>query len=282
MRQAECVDFLRWAMPRLGLDWAGFKHCHRQVCKRLGRRAAELGLTDFAAYRAYALDHDSEWSQIDASCRVTVSRFYRDRAVFDRLAADVLPHLAAEAAKRSASCVRAWSAGCGAGEEPYSLALTWQFLIAPHFPRIGLHVVATDIDETQLSRAEAACYRPSALRDLPTVWAHDAFVSAGPLRCLRPEYRAGVHFRRQDIRADAPRGPFDLVLCRNLAFTYFDSVQRREALAVLLRELAPDGYLVIGRRESLPPEAPGIHPWSPDLRIFSREPAPSFRARAAG
>lgn len=281
MHQAKCVAFLRWAMRRMGFDWPGFQHCHRQVCKRLNQRVAELGLADFAAYRDYVLDHDTEWSVVDACCRVTVSRFYRDKDVFDRLTTDILPHLAQDASAGRARSLRAWSAGCGAGEEPFSLALAWRFAVAPQFPGLGLRVVATDIDDGQLSRARSGCYRPSSLRELPAAWEKAAFVSSGPLRCLRPEYRTGVDFQRQDLRADAPKGPFDLILCRNLAFTYFNTAQRREILAMLLRELAPGGFLVIGRREVLPPRSRGIEPWAGALRIFAKAP-PRKPAQKAG
>jgi chemotaxis protein methyltransferase CheR len=42
----------------------------------------------------------------------------RDRGVFDLLAREVLPELA-----KGGRTLRAWSAGCGAGEEPYTLSL---------------------------------------------------------------------------------------------------------------------------------------------------------------
>ncbi|MFO0996935.1 MAG: CheR family methyltransferase [Alphaproteobacteria bacterium] len=280
MRQAEGVKFLRWAMPRLGLDWPGFEHCHRQVCKRLKRRIGELGLSGFAAYRNYTLDHDTEWEVIDTCCRVTVSRFYRDKDVFDELASEVVPRLAAEAKARGRSVVRAWSAGCGAGEEPFSLGLIWRFKVEPRFPRLSLEIVATDADDNQLARARVGCYRPSSLRELPAAWAKGAFVTSGPLRCLRPKFRAGIEFERQDVRANAPKGPFDLILCRNLAFTYFDESQQREVLAMIVRKLTPGGFLVIGRRERLPDEKGGLSDWAPDLRIFTKASAAQLRAVA--
>ena len=49
---AACVAFLQWALPRLGLRWAGYRKVRRQVCRRLHRRLAELGLPDLDAYRA--------------------------------------------------------------------------------------------------------------------------------------------------------------------------------------------------------------------------------------
>jgi chemotaxis protein methyltransferase CheR len=281
MHQAECVTFLRWAMPRLGLDWPGFQHCRHQVCKRLHRRIAELGLADFAAYRGYTLDHDTEWPVIDTCCRVTVSRFYRDKDVFDHLASEVLPRLAAAVDTRGGTKLRVWSAGCGAGEEPYSIALAWQFVVALRFPRVSPEIVATDVDDAQLARARSGCYRRSSLRELPAAWVNTAFVPSGPRYCLRPEYRAGVEFQRKDVRADAPKGPFDLILCRNLAFTYFDDAQQREVLAVILRELAAGGFIVIGRRERLPADAGGVSSWSPNLRIFAKTMVMPAQERAA-
>ena len=276
MRQADCVDFLKWAMPRLGFRWLGFEHCHRQVCKRLRQRVVELGLPGFAAYRGYALDHNTEWEMIDSCCRVTVSRLYRDKDVFDRLTVEVLPQLAANARVRGEKKLRAWSAGCAAGEEPFSLVLAWRFGAARRFPGMALEIAATDIDDGQLARARDGCYRPSSLRELPPTWAKKAFIASGPLRCLRPEFRQGVTFHRQDIRADAPKGPFDLILCRNIAFTYFDAGQQSAVLAVILRELAPGGALVIGRREDLPDVAGAFTEWAPELRIFQKAAKTQF------
>src|SRR6185295_20147796 len=120
-----CVELLQWALPRLGKRWQGFRNVRGQVCKRIARRARELGLADLEAYRAHLEAHDDEWPVLDALCRVTISRFYRDRAVFDRLRLEILPAFAERAAARGESVVRAWSAGCASGEEPYTLAMIW-------------------------------------------------------------------------------------------------------------------------------------------------------------
>ena len=75
----------------------------RQVCKRIARRIKELGLADLAAYRERLECAPEEWPELDALCRITISRFYRDRAVFDHLGDAVLPALAAAAGQRRPS-----------------------------------------------------------------------------------------------------------------------------------------------------------------------------------
>jgi chemotaxis protein methyltransferase CheR len=57
MTDTECVDFLQWALPRLGLRWQGFRKVRRQVCRRESGRIAELGLGEADAYRFYLERH---------------------------------------------------------------------------------------------------------------------------------------------------------------------------------------------------------------------------------
>lgn len=247
MGDPECVAFLQWALPRLGLAWPGFRRVRGQVCKRLGRRLQALGLADLDAYRTHLQRHGDEWALLDGLCRVSVSRFYRDRAVFDALRDHVLPGLAAA----SPRTLRALSAGCAGGEEPYTLALVWQQALAPRFPSCRLEIVATDADPRAIERARRACYAPSSLRELPARWRDAAFLRRGDAFCLVPEARALVELRCEDLRTTLPPGPFDLVLCRNLVFTYFDAAARAATARQLRSRLARGGLLVVGVHERL-------------------------------
>jgi chemotaxis protein methyltransferase CheR len=82
-----------------------------------------------------------------------------------------------------------------------------------------------------------------------------AFDRVGDRFCVRPRHREGITFLPQDLRTQAPSGPFDLVLCRYVAFTYFAPPLQQEVLARLLRQLLPHGYVVIGTHEQLPGDA---------------------------
>jgi chemotaxis protein methyltransferase CheR len=250
VRDEECVGFLQWALPRLGLSWPGFRKVRRQVCRRIARRLDELGLADAAEYRSYLEGHEDEWAHLDRLCRITISRFWRDRAVFEVLRDVVVPELGPTA--------RCWSAGCASGEEPYSLVL------AAAEAGVEVDVLGTDVDAALLERARSACYSRSSLRDLPEHIRAVAFDDG----CLKRRYTAPVSFRLHDVRADPPPRPFDLVLCRNLAFTYFAEESRR-AVADRLREaLRPGGALVVGTHET-PPEGV-FEPWLPRYGIWRR------------
>jgi len=251
VRDADCTTFLQWALPKLDLRWAGFRKVHGQVCKRLKRRVRDLGLNGFAAYRS-RLDADpQEWRILDECCRISISRFFRDRSVFDALRKRVLPEIATRA-KRERREARCWSAGCASGEEAYTLKILWDLEVASGCPGVALSIIATDIDEIVLRRAREGCFREGSLRELPKNLAAEAFDRDGDRFFVRPRFREGVTFLSQDMRVEAPSGPFDLVLCRYVAFTYFAPALQQNVLTRLLETVLPHGYLEIGTHERLP------------------------------
>ena len=261
MKDSDCVAFLQWALPRLRLRWSGFRKVRRQVCKRIGRRLSQLGFDDLTAYRSRLESNPAEWSVLDACCRITVSHFYRDRGVFEQLSSEVLPALAQAAPGREESLLRAWSVGCASGEEPFSLKMLWEFAVRHRFPGLELHITATDASARLLERAQRACYGAATLRELPAGWRDRAFGSTDKLYCLRKKFHEGIDFRCEDIRVEQTEGPFDLVLCRNLVFTYFEEALQLDILPRLVGRLVPGGALVIGRHESLPAGELGLTPW---------------------
>ncbi|MDH3473284.1 MAG: hypothetical protein OEM59_06300 [Rhodospirillales bacterium] len=271
MRDKDCVEFLQGHLPRLGLRWAGYRKVRRTVCKRLGRRLRELGLESLATYDALLEQDPEEWRRLDGLCRIPISRFYRDRKVFETLARCVLPELAQWAAARGDRRVRCWSAGCASGEEPYSLRIAWSQCAEPANPGIAIGILATDAEPAMLGRAARACYGKGSLKDLSPDALERAFVQTDDGYCLRPEFKEGVTFELRDIRSEPPEGEFDLILCRNLVFTYFDTALQAKVLSRLEARLRPGGYLVIGGHERLPAQAKEFMPCDKALPIFRKE-----------
>ena len=270
VKDTACVAFLQWALPKLGMRWPGFRKVRGQVCKRVGRRVRALGLDDVAAYRAYLETHPAEWNVLDTLCRITISRFYRDRGVFDRLRETLLPALARHATEHGRTTLRAWSAGCASGEEAYTLALLWRHVLQPSFPRASLSITATDAGAHMLERARRGCYPKASLKELPSAWIDAAFSRSDNEYCIHPAYRAGIDWREQDLRHAMPDGPFNLILCRYLVFTYFDEPLQHACLARMAERLCPHGLLVLGKHEALPGEAIGFTALDEHNRIYQR------------
>lgn len=270
VRDDDCLRLLQWALPRLHMRWPGFRRVRKRVCKRIGRRLGELGLADGNGYRGYLETNAEEWDLLDGLCRVVVTRYYRDKLVFARLADEVLPRLAAEVELAGRDRVRCWSVGSASGEEPYTLAILWHEGLARHSPGLKLDILGTEIDPELLARSRKACYPFGTIRNLPQALRDAAFDNVDGQYCLRPVYRERVAFRQQDIRRDLPEGAFDLILCRNLVFTYFDEPLQQRILTQLLTRLRPGGWLVVGVREALPGRRAELVPDSEQLGLYRR------------
>lgn len=272
MKDPECVALLRSSAVRLGLSWQGFRNVHGQVCKRIRRRMAALGLTDLAAYRALLERDPAEWLELDRLCAVTISRFYRDAPMWQLLRDEVLPALAQSALDAGEDTLRCWSVGCASGEEPYTLSIVWALELAQRYPSLRLRILATDLGDEVLARARLVRYAAATLSELPEPLRAGAFQQDGALFQLRDELRAPVELRRSDLRRELPAETFRLLLCRNNVFTYFDEAEQRRMLERLSTRLAPGGALVLGRGESLPAGS------APDALILASEPPPRHRA----
>lgn len=272
MIASDCTAFLEWALPQLELRWPGYRKVRRQVCKRLTRRMRDLGVDNFAAYRMRLEADPAEWRALDECCHITISRFFRERDVFEVLRTRVLPDIAARA-KHEGRDVEIWSAGCASGEEPYTIKIVWDIEVAKVYPTVSLSIIASDVDDAMLSRARQGCFERTSLHELPRPLVEEAFERAGPLYCVKSKHREGIEFLDQDLRSRMPARLFDLILCRYVVFTYFAIPLQRKLLMRMIERLRPNGYFVIGAHEELPGVAPGLVPLMGQPPIFQKRAA---------
>jgi chemotaxis protein methyltransferase CheR len=229
----------------------GFRKVRAQVCKRLSRRLKALELSGIDAYRTYLAEHREEWDHLDSLCRISISRFYRDRSIFEYVETHALPELADQIETLREHRFGVWCIGCAAGEEVYTLRLLWESA-RHHFPEIDFSILGTDVDAHQIERARIACYPESAVRELPGRFRQTAFAWKDHELCLFAQFRNCVEFRIQDIRREVPNEMFYLIFCRNVAFTYFGEEDQVLVTKAIQRSLLPGGLLVLGKHEQLP------------------------------
>ncbi|HEU4747555.1 MAG TPA: protein-glutamate O-methyltransferase CheR [Gemmatimonadaceae bacterium] len=218
--------------------------------RRVGVRMRAKG-TD--SYREYAgiLDTDQqEYDRLHRVLTINVTKFFRNRDAYAVLEQRVIPQLW----DRSGTKLRVWSAGCATGEEAYSVAI----LMHAHARAAGaldrldhVSIVGTDIDGHVVADAKSGLYPDGALGDTPDRLRADYFPAVGGLRAMLPEVKRMVTFQCADLlQAPPPFERAELILCRNVII-YFE----RDAQEALFREfhrvLAPGGFLVLGKVETL-------------------------------
>lgn len=224
------------------------------VSGRLSRRVRELGLTSFAAYHAYATREDPH-ELVHLLDRITTNEthFFREPGQFRVITERLVPAWLAQAdAGLRPRRLRAWSAACSSGEEPYSLAM----VLLEHCPGWTVEIVASDLSSRALARARAAQWPIAKAEEIPAPYLKRFMLrglrsQAGQMRAA-PELRDVVRFERLNLHTDAyPAGDgFDLILCRNVLI-YFDAASKTRVLDRLLERLAPGGHLFLGHAESL-------------------------------
>jgi chemotaxis protein methyltransferase CheR len=226
------------------------------LASRVAGRLRELGLTSFDAYyRLVSNPASVEERQrlLDRIC-TNETHFFRDRRQWDFLQDHVFPRLESEALRSGIRQIRAWSAACSTGEEPYSLAMA---LLARFPPAAGwrVNVLGTDISTRVLAAARAGIWPLEKSTDIPPNYLK-AFMLRGTgsqtgLMRAGPEVRAAVtlaHLNLHDGRYPV-EGQFELIFCRNVLI-YFDRESKTKVLTRLLDYLAPTGYLFMGYAET--------------------------------
>jgi len=223
---------------------------------RLARRLRELGLGSYRRYYDLVREDPAELVHMLDCLTTNETHFFREPRHFAFLAEEVYPRWHAEAlAGARPRSIRAWSAACSTGEEPYSLAMS---LLRTFPPGSGwdIEILGTDLSTRALDRARAAVWPIAKAREIPAADLR-AFMlrgvgsQSGRMRA-GPEIRGLVRFARLNLNdASWPGlGTFDLVFCRNVLI-YFAPATKEKVVGSLLRHVGPAGLLFLGHAESL-------------------------------
>jgi chemotaxis protein methyltransferase CheR len=259
-------EFLKEASPLFGLQWRLFRR--KGIKRKVERRIGEIGGPDFQNYLQRVRADPEEQRHLSRILTVTISRFFRDKTVFQTVVDSILPALLKEKDRED---LRVWSIGCASGEEPYTLSLLWKEGFEKAWPHIHLSILATDIDESLLKRATEGKYKKSSLKEVPEGILRTFFKPVDGYYVLAQNIKENVEFKRHDILLEEPFSEMDIVFCRNLAFTYFSKTAQSEALKKIASSLRGTGYLVIGKDESFPLTYPTLFvPVSPKERIYQK------------
>jgi chemotaxis protein methyltransferase CheR len=173
--------------------------------------------------------------------RVTVqhSSFFRDAAQFVAFAQ------LARAASGAPHTV--WSAGCGNGQEPYSLAMLLDEVGCSNW-----HVVATDVSFHALARTEKAEYTEHEIQGLSAVRRQKYLRPKGSGFEVVPSIRRNVRIAHNnlahpDAQVVVPEAA--AVFCRNVLM-YFGKEESQASIQRIAQRIAPGGYLFLGHSDS--------------------------------
>jgi len=241
----------------------------RCLRRRVAVRMRARGVHDYVAY-GQLLDRDAhEYERLLDALTINVTKLFRNPDTWRVVGDQVIPCLW----DAEGTPIRVWSAGCASGEEPYTLALLFRRHAegrdaAAALGRVG--ILGTDIDRASLATAERGHYAKADLADVPAHFRERELAGAPPFD-VPPDVRALVRFARHDLLSDpTPRGPWQLIVCRNVLI-YFDRDTQDRIFERFHAALAPGGFLVLGKVETLlGPARSRFTPIDSRERIFRR------------
>jgi chemotaxis protein methyltransferase CheR len=249
------------SLAQLAYEYAGIALADSKrnlVYSRLSRRLRALGLISFQDYRQYLAENDREIEGFINSISTNHTKFFREAHHFDHFRTHVAVPYVQSGYRSHDRRLRVWSAGCSAGEEPYTIAVVLKREIRD-IENHDVRILATDIDTDVLAKAARGEYPMSAIDDVPKTY-QDFFEPVGDDRVMMDEgLRSLIVFNRLNLMEQWPfHGLFDAIFCRNVMI-YFDAGTKAALVQRFTQQIKPGGWLYIGHSESLIGSHPGLH-----------------------
>ncbi len=216
--------------------------------RRLTQASDRFGCRTLSGLQERVLREPGLMLELLSELTVQASAMFRDPSFFRALREKVVPYL------RTYPSLKIWNAGCGAGEEVYSLAI----LLREEGLLDRALVYATDINPEALRRAEEGIYKLDRIEGFA-----EAYRQAGGRASLSDYYTAGcgaavfdkalrkdVLFSDHSLATDSVFAEVQLVLCRNVLI-YFDRSLQDRAVGLFRDALCSKGFLGLGAKETL-------------------------------
>ncbi len=218
------------------------------ILRRIARRMQLRLIEDPEAYLKALRSDPDEVRALADDFLVTVTSFFRDPKVFERLSESVVPQILAR--KAGNDPVRVWTVGCATGEEAYSLAILFLEESARHEAPPPIQIFASDLHDHSLKQAREGFYLGDIRADVTPERLRRHFLEEDGGYRIRKEVRERVTFARHNLLGDPPFSRLDLIACRNLLI-YLQRDIQKEVAELFHHALRPEGFLVVGSSESV-------------------------------
>jgi chemotaxis protein methyltransferase CheR len=230
-----------------------YRHDFRAYARPTLRRRLQQALSSFGCESLSQLQHQvlrdaASFARVLGYLTVQVSDIFRDPPFWEALRTRVLPLLA------TYPSIKLWVAGCGTGEEVYSLAI-----LLDEAELLNRAIIyATDVSPSALRAAELGVYDGDRVQDFSRNYARaggsrslgDYYTAAYEKLSFDPRLRENVVFSDHSLATDHVFSEAHLITCRNVLI-YFDQTLRDRALGLFHASLVRRGFLGLGSKENL-------------------------------
>lgn len=243
-----------WRVNLMIMDYEGFKkeilsltqidlnsYKEKQMKRRIDSLLSKNGFKDYKSYLDVLKVNDVLYNEFINFITINVSEFYRNPEQWLKLKNIILPYLL-EKNKN----LKVWSAACSSGDEPYTLVM----VLNEFMPLSKIKIIATDIDEEILHKAQKGIYSRKSISKLPDNYIKKYFKRDGDMFSINEDIKKCVKFQKHNLLADPYPDNCDLIVCRNVLI-YFTEEAKVEIYNKFNKSLKTGGILFVGSTEQI-------------------------------
>lgn len=228
------------------VDFSNYKHS--TVIRRLQRRMMVRKCENIDTYFEYLKENPTEVRALFSELLIHVTEFFRDPESFKALEVSVFPQLVKD--RKPGKPIRIWVPGCSTGEEAYSIAILLLEFLQQARAKIPIQIFATCIGDEAIKTARAGIYSQNIESAVGKERLKHFFEKVEGGYKIDKAVRDLCLFSKHDVTNDPPFSKLDLVSCRNVLI-YFSAVLQKRVMPMFHYALNPDGFLFLGKSESI-------------------------------
>nr|WP_087946334.1 protein-glutamate O-methyltransferase CheR [Metabacillus indicus] len=232
-------QFINEIKRMTGIDLSLYKEA--QMKRRLISLYIKRGCSGFRDYSERLRKEPELLAELLDKMTINVTEFYRNKKQWEMLETKLLPDMV-----KKPGTLKVWSAACSTGEEPYTLAM----ILSKYAAQSEIRILATDLDETVLKRAEAGVFHERSLSELPDGMRGKYFSGDGTGYKIKSDLKKSVQFKKHNLLSDRYESGFDLIICRNVLI-YFTEAAKEAIYEKFSNALKPGGILFVGSTEQI-------------------------------
>lgn len=248
------VDFSHYKMPT--------------IKRRILRRMLLNKIKSLKEYAEFVTKQKGEVDILYQDLLINVTNFFRDTETHEYLKKSLFPKLLKT--KTGNEKLRIWIPACATGEEAYSIAMSLLEIQGEQATNIPVQIFATDLSTTAITKARIGDYTKPDLEMVSPKRLQRFYTKSGSKYRIAKVVRDMCVFAPHNILRDPPFSRVDFISCCNL-FIYLDTAAQKKALATFHYALKENGYLMLGKSETIGTSAQLFTHINNKFKIYSRK-----------
>ena len=244
------------------------------IKRRILRRMMLNKIESLKNYVALIEEKKDEISILFQDLLINVTTFFRDTDAHIYLKKSLFPSILKS--KTGAEKFRIWIPGCSTGQEAYSISMTILEVQGELGISVPIQIFATDLNNKAIHKARAGEYAKSEMEMVSPKRLQRFYTKTGSKFRIAKIVRDMVVFAPHNILKDPPFSRVDFISCCNL-FIYLDASAQKNTLSTFYHALNEDGYLMLGKSETVGASGHLFAAINNKLKIYSRRKTPGIK-----